>query len=75
MSREATAPSAHAGGDAAANGGYLGTLSNLFTSLAADATASATRAEDRVLDAVEAGLEGVVCQLSRERGATKDGYY
>ena len=59
MSREATAPSAHAGGDAAANGGYLGTLSNLLTSLAADATASATRAEDRVLDAVEAGLEGV----------------
>lgn len=60
MSRDpATAAAAGSAAPAGGDGGYLGTLSNLFTSLAADATASATRAEDRVLDAVEAGIENV----------------
>ena len=55
MSREAATAadggSAPPAGDEA--GGYLGTISSLFTSLAADASASARGAEDRVLDSVE----------------------
>ena len=61
MSRE-TATAADGGsappaGDEA--GGYLGTISSLFTSLAADASASARGAEDRVLDSMEKSMESI----------------
>jgi len=60
MSRDPATAAGGSGPPAGAEaGGYLGSLSNLFTSLAADASASATRAEDRVLDAVEAGIDSV----------------
>ena len=61
MSREAATAadggSAPPAGDEA--GGYLGTISSLFTSLAADASASARGAEDRVLDSVEKSMESI----------------
>lgn len=38
-------------------GGYLGTISNFFTSLQVDASGMAIRVEDQVLDAVEVGMD------------------
>ena len=61
MSREAATAadggSAPPAGDE--TGGYLGTISSLFTSLATDASASARGAEDRVLDSVEKSMESI----------------
>ena len=54
-----TTQSVGAGADGAppADGGYLGTISNFFTSLQVDASGMAIRVEDQVLDAVEVGMD------------------
>ena len=54
-----TTQSVGAGAEGAppADGGYLGTISNFFTSLQVDASGMAIRVEDQVLDAVEVGMD------------------